>query len=67
VPDEDHNKDTKPMTHRCHLPAGPLPAPRPSAFNIGTSRIGGIRFIKIGLFCFSFCVTHAYRPLPPTI
>jgi hypothetical protein len=32
-------------------------------FNICTRRIGGIRFVKIGRFCFSFCLTREYRPL----
>jgi hypothetical protein len=32
-------------------------------FNISTAKIGGIRFLKIGRFCFSFCVTHEYRAL----
>lgn len=31
--------------------------------NISTRRVGGIRFFKIGRFCFSFCLTGAYRPL----
>jgi hypothetical protein len=32
-------------------------------FNISTKKIGGIRFIKIGKLCFSFCVTSFYRPI----
>lgn len=32
-------------------------------FNVCTRRVGGIRFLKIGRFCFSFCLTRAYRPL----
>lgn len=32
-------------------------------FNISTRRIGGLRFIKIGRFCFSFCVTREYVSL----
>jgi hypothetical protein len=32
-------------------------------FNISTRKVGGIRFLKIGRFCFSFCVTREYRPL----
>jgi len=33
-------------------------------FNISTRRIGGLRFVKIGRFCFSFCITRGdYRPL----
>jgi len=31
--------------------------------NISTRRIGGIRFFKIGRFCFSFCLTRKYRAL----
>ncbi len=34
-----------------------------SIFNISTRKIGGLRFVKVGRFCFSFCVTRAYRPL----
>lgn len=43
----------------------PIPANRRKRlmFNISTRRIGGIRFIKIGRFCFSFCVTREYIPL----
>ncbi len=32
-------------------------------FNISTRRIGGLRYVKIGRFCFSFCVTREYRAL----
>ena len=31
--------------------------------NISTRRIGGLRFIKVGRFCVSLCVTSTYRPL----
>lgn len=31
--------------------------------NISTKRIGGMRFVKIGRLCFSYCVTKEYRPL----
>ena len=30
-------------------------------FNICTTRVGGLRFLKVGRFCFSFCVTREYR------
>lgn len=30
-------------------------------FNISTRRVGGLRFVKVGRFCFSFCVTREYR------
>jgi len=30
--------------------------------NFSTLRVGGIRFIKLGRLCFSFCVTAGYRP-----
>jgi hypothetical protein len=30
--------------------------------NISTLVVGGIRFLKIGRFCFSFCVTRTYKP-----
>ena len=34
-----------------------------AAFNVSTRKIGGIRFVKLGRFCFSFCVTKTYKPL----
>lgn len=34
-----------------------------SLFNFSTRRIGGLRFVKVGRFCFSFCVTREYRAL----
>lgn len=34
-----------------------------SIFNISTRKIGGLRFVKVGRFCFSFCITRSYRPL----
>jgi len=34
-----------------------------SVFNISARRVGGIRFLKVGRFCFSFCLTREYRPL----
>ncbi len=30
-------------------------------FNVSTVKVGGLRFIKIGRFCFSFCVTSDYK------
>ena len=32
-------------------------------FNICSRRVGGLRFLKIGRLCFSFCITREYRPL----
>jgi len=32
-------------------------------FNISYSRNGAMRFLKIGRFCFQFCIATAYRPL----
>jgi hypothetical protein len=32
-------------------------------FNFSTRRVGGIRFVKLGRFCFSFCITRQYTPL----
>lgn len=32
-------------------------------FNISTRKVGGIRFIKIGRLCFSFCMTRQYRAM----
>jgi hypothetical protein len=34
-------------------------------FNFSTRRIGGLRFIKLGRFCMSFCITREYRRLRP--
>lgn len=31
--------------------------------NICTRRVGGLRFVKIGRLCLSFCVTREYRAL----
>ncbi len=35
----------------------------PGPLNISTRRIGGLRFIKIGRLCLSFCITSSYRSL----
>lgn len=32
-------------------------------WNISTRKVGGLRFVKIGRFCFSFCLTRGYRSL----
>lgn len=32
-------------------------------FNISTTKVGGLRFVKVGRICFSFCVTDQFRPL----
>jgi len=32
-------------------------------FNISTRRVGGIRFVRIGRLCFSFCLCAGYRDL----
>ena len=32
-------------------------------FNICTRKVGGIRFVKIGKLCFSFCITAKYKPI----
>jgi hypothetical protein len=34
-----------------------------SIFNISAKRVGGIWFLKLGRFCFSFCLTAEYRAL----
>jgi len=31
--------------------------------NVSTRKIGGLRFVKIGRFCFCFCVTRKYVAL----
>jgi len=33
------------------------------ALNISTRKIGGLRFIKVGRLCVSFCITSSYRSL----
>jgi hypothetical protein len=32
-------------------------------FNISTRKVGGIRFLKVGRLCFSFCVTKRYKAM----
>jgi len=32
-------------------------------FNISTTKVGGLRFIKIGKLCFCFCITQKYKAL----
>lgn len=32
-------------------------------FNFSTRRVGGLRFVKLGRICFSFCITREFRPL----
>jgi hypothetical protein len=32
-------------------------------FNLSYRKVGGIRFVKLGRFCFSFCVCREYKPL----
>lgn len=34
-----------------------------SFLNISTRRVGGLRFVKVGRLCFSFCITREYRRL----
>ena len=36
---------------------------RQLALNICTAKVGGLRFVKIGRICFSYCVTKEYKPL----
>jgi hypothetical protein len=30
---------------------------------LSTRRVGGIRFFRIGIFCFSFCVSRKRKPI----
>lgn len=30
-------------------------------FNVSYRKVGGLRFLKVGRFCFSFCVSRQYR------
>jgi hypothetical protein len=32
-------------------------------FNISTQKVGGLRFIKIGKLCLSFCITSEYKAM----
>jgi hypothetical protein len=32
-------------------------------FNISYRKVGGLRFLKLGRLCFSFCVTAEYKAL----
>ena len=41
----------------------PAPAVHHPVINISTRKVGGIRFLKLGRFCFAFCVTKKYTPL----
>lgn len=34
-----------------------------TVINADYKRVGGIRFLKIGRFTFSFCVSRSYRPI----
>ena len=59
----------EPVVHSRGLCLVPLVAPartimpRVALFNVSTRRIGGLRFIKVGRFCLSFCITRDYRSL----
>lgn len=49
-------------------PTGPLVpraiiGARSAWFNVSTRRVGGLRFIKVGRLCLSFCITKTYRPM----
>lgn len=35
-----------------------------SIFNVSTLVVNNIRFVKVGRFCFTFCISKEYRPLP---
>jgi len=41
-------------------PAVPQPLP---IFNISTRKVGGLRFIKAGRLCVSFCVAKSAKPI----
>ena len=32
-------------------------------FNVSTRKVGGIRFVKLGKICFSFCLTKEYKAM----
>jgi hypothetical protein len=32
-------------------------------WNISIRKVGGLRFLKVGRFCLSFCITREYRSL----
>jgi hypothetical protein len=33
------------------------------AINFSTRKVGGLRFVKLGRFCFMFTLTKEYKPL----
>jgi hypothetical protein len=35
----------------------------PGLINASYRRVGGLRFLKLGRLCFSFCVTREYRAI----
>jgi len=37
------------------------PTTRQPIFNASTKKVGGLRFVKIGRFCVSYCVTKTYK------
>jgi hypothetical protein len=32
-------------------------------FNVSMKKVGGIRFIKLGKLCFSYCITKEFKPV----
>ena len=51
------------MNYR-HCPLIAYSAPRAvPVLNVSCRKVGGIAFLKIGRFCFSFCLTRHYRAL----
>ena len=43
--------------------AASLTRSAPPLINFSTRRVGGLRFVKLGRFCFMFCLTKEYKPL----
>jgi hypothetical protein len=34
-----------------------------TVWRVCTKKVGGLRFVKIGRLCVSFCITKEYKPL----
>jgi hypothetical protein len=50
-------RQRKSITGRIHDHA------RLSIINFSTRKVGGLRFVKLGRFCFMFCLTKEYKAL----
>jgi hypothetical protein len=37
------------------------PIVRQPILNVSTKKVGGLRFVKVGRFCVSYCITKTYK------